>query len=61
MGLFDNIKDSAEDLAKEHADKIDDGIEAAGDFVDEKTDGKYADQVDQAQEFLKEQADKLTD
>lgn len=56
MGLFDKIGD----LAKEHEDKIEQGIEAAGDLVDEKTGGKYAEQVDQAQRVANEQLDKLT-
>ncbi|MDO5676637.1 MAG: antitoxin [Propionibacteriaceae bacterium] len=56
MGLFDKIGD----LAKQHEDKIEQGIEQAGDFVDEKTGGKYADKVDQAQDLANEQLDKLT-
>lgn len=38
-----------------HEAEIGEGIEKVGDFVDEKTGGQYADQVDQAQEFLKNQ------
>ena len=38
-----------------HEAEIEDGIEKVGDFVDEKTGGQYADQVDQAQAFLKDQ------
>ncbi len=56
MGLFDSIGD----LAKEHEDKIEQGIEAVGDLVDEKTGGKYAGQVDQAQKIANEQLDKVT-
>lgn len=56
MGLFDRIGD----LAKEHEDKIEQGIEAVGDLVDEKTGGKYAGQVDQAQKIANEQLDKVT-
>ncbi len=56
MGILDNLGG----LAKEHEDKIEAGIEQAGDFVDEKTGGKYADKVDQAQNLANEQLDKLT-
>lgn len=54
MGLFDNI----DDLAKKHESKIKDGIEKAGDMVDEKTDGKHADKVDRAQEIAHDELSK---
>lgn len=57
MGLFDKVGD----LAKEHHDKIESGIEKAGDLVDEKTGGKHAVTVDRAQDFANEQLDKLSD
>lgn len=56
MGILDNLGG----LAKENEDKIEAGIEKAGDLVDEKTGGKYAAQVDQAQDFANEQLDKRT-
>lgn len=56
MGLFDK----AGDLAKEHEDKIEAGIDKVGDIIDEKTGGKYSEQVDQAQKTANEQLDKLT-
>lgn len=56
MGIFDKIGD----LAKQHEDKIEKGIEKTGDFVDEKTGGKYAERVDQAQQAANDQLDKLT-
>ena len=51
MGLFDSIGD----LAKEHEDKIEQGIEAVGDLVDEKTGGKYSSQIDQAGDWVEGQ------
>ena len=54
MGIFDKAKDA---LSGQEA-KVDAGVEQAGDMVDEKTDGKYAEQVDQGQEMAK---DKLRD
>lgn len=62
MGLFDAAKDAAakgKDLAREHSDQVQDGIEKAGDLVDDKTGGKYADKVDKAQEFASDRAEKL--
>lgn len=38
-----------------HEDQIEGAIDQVGDFADSKTDGKYAAQVDQAQDFLKDQ------
>ncbi len=38
-----------------HEAEVVEGIEKVGDFVDEKTGGQFADQVDQAQQFLKDQ------
>ncbi|AQP44603.1 antitoxin [Tessaracoccus flavus] len=56
MGLFDK----ARDLAAQHEDKIEDGIERGGDFVDDKTGGKYAGQVDQAQDFANNHLDEIS-
>lgn len=65
MGIFDKAKqfvnehaDQAERLIAENKDKIKDGIEKAGDFVDQKTGGKYADKVDQAQNAAGDFVDK---
>lgn len=65
MGIFDKAKqfvsehaDDAERLIAENKDKIKDGIEKAGDFIDEKTGGKYADKVDQAQNAAGDFVDK---
>lgn len=51
MGIFDDIKGAAD--ANEA--KVEAGVDQAGDFVDSKTGGQDAGQVDQAQEFLKDQ------
>ncbi len=52
MGLFDKAKE----LAEEHPDQVNEGLEKAKDLIGEKTDGKYDDQIDQgvdkAREFL---------
>ena len=56
MGFADNLKgivDKGKDLAAENSDKIDDVVDKAGDFIDSKTGGKYADKVDKVQEAAK--------
>ncbi len=45
--------DKAKDLLGKHDDKVDQGIEKAGDLVDKKFTG-HADHVDRAQDFLQE-------
>lgn len=50
---FKNLADKAMGLVSQHADKVDDVIEKAGDVVDNKTGGKFAGQVDSAQEAAK--------
>ena len=49
MGLFDKAKE----LAGQHADKVGGAIDKAADMVDEKTGGKYADQIDKGAEAAK--------
>jgi hypothetical protein len=56
MSFADNLKglvDKGKDLAADNADKIEDVVDKAGDFIDGKTDGKYADKVDKVQEAAK--------
>lgn len=54
MGFLDDAKNKISDLVNDNPDKVeslsDQGIERAGDAVDSATGGKYADQVDQAQQ-----------
>ncbi|WP_459549160.1 antitoxin [Nocardia sp. X0981] len=47
---FKGLAGKALDLARKNADKVDPLIEKVGDAVDEKTGGKYAGQVDKAQD-----------
>ena len=49
MGFFDKVRD----VLSKNADKADTGIDKAGDFLDQKTQGKYAEQVDKAQDAAK--------
>ncbi|MCP2279979.1 MT0933-like antitoxin protein [Nocardia amikacinitolerans] len=50
---FKNLAAKAMDLAKQNADKVDTVIDKAGDLVDKKTGGKFAGQVDTAQDAAK--------
>lgn len=38
--------DKAKDQADQHDDKVDQGLEKAGDFADQKTGGKFDDKID---------------
>jgi ABC-type transporter Mla subunit MlaD len=49
VGLFDKAKE----LAGQHADKVGDAIDKVADVVDDKTGGKYADQIDKGAEAAK--------
>ena len=50
MGIFDRAKDALSG----QGEQVDAGVEKVGDFVDEKTEGKYAEQVDKGQEMARD-------
>jgi hypothetical protein len=52
MGFLDKVKD----LVSKNADKVDTAIDKAGDIVDKKTQGKYAQHVDKVQDAAKKAA-----
>lgn len=54
MGILDKLKDAASG----HEEQVNQAIDQAGDVVDQKTGGQYEGQVDQAQDFLKDQLNK---
>ena len=54
MSMMDKMKS----LLGQHGDKVDEVVEKAGDIIDEKTGGKYADKVDKAQEQAKRAAER---
>ena len=56
---LNQAKDKAADLAEQHGDKIDQAIDKGGNFVDQKTKGKYSDKIDKAQGAARGAADKL--
>jgi hypothetical protein len=47
------LLDKAKDLLSQNADTVNSAIDKAGEFVDSKTDGKFKDVVDKAQEAAK--------
>jgi hypothetical protein len=50
MGFLDDAKN----FIDEHDDQGDQAIEKAGDVIDDRTDGKYADKIDKAQDVAQE-------
>jgi MT0933-like antitoxin protein len=56
MGIFDKAKDTLSG----QEDKVDAGVEKAGDMLDEKTGDKYTEHVDQGQEMAKDKLGGLT-
>jgi hypothetical protein len=64
--LIDNLKQQAgnlaekgKDLLAEHGDKVDDAIDKAAGFIDDKTGGKHSDKIDTAVDKAKDLLDKL--
>jgi hypothetical protein len=53
MGIFDKAKD----LAAEHSDAVEGGIDKAGDAVDEKTGGEYTEKIEQGEDVATEKAE----
>ncbi|MYS10927.1 antitoxin [Streptomyces sp. SID6041] len=66
MGLLDSLKaklgpakDKVADLAQQHGDKIDHGIDKAAKMVDEKTKGKYSDKIHTGTDKAKDALDRI--
>ena len=53
MGL-DELKDKAKDMLGQHADQADKGVDKAREVVDDKTGGKFSDQLGNAADKAKE-------
>jgi len=53
MGFLDKAKD----LLSQNADKVEMAIDKAGEFVDDKTQGKYSDTIHKVQDEAKKVAD----
>ena len=59
MGRLDDLKNTAKDLVDKQGDKISDGLDKAGEMIDEKTDGKYADKIREGVDKVKDALDDL--
>ncbi|MFN2319569.1 MAG: antitoxin, partial [Dermatophilaceae bacterium] len=58
MGVFDNVKKKAEELADQHSDKVekhsDQGLDMAADKANSATGGKHADHIETGRSALDE-------
>ncbi|GGS16807.1 hypothetical protein GCM10010252_65220 [Streptomyces aureoverticillatus] len=66
MGFLDRLKDKlapakgkAADLAQQHGDKIDQGLDKAAKVVDRRTKGKYSDKIRTGTVKAKDAVDRL--
>ena len=60
MGIGDFV-DKAKDLVSENEEQVEDAIDKASDFADEKTGGKYSDQIETGAEKAKDFVEGLSD
>lgn len=58
MGLRDWLN-KGKKAAAENKDAVKDGVDKAGDFIDDKTGGQHAEHVDKGQDAAKDYIDKL--
>ncbi|MBY8849233.1 antitoxin [Saccharothrix longispora] len=64
MGIgdrFDELKDKAKDALGRHGDKADQGVDKAGQFIDEKTGGRHSEHVQQGTDKAKEGLDRFAE
>lgn len=57
MGIgdkFNELRDQAQEKLGQHGDKVDQGVEKARDMADERTGGKYSDQLDKGADQVKQ-------
>ena len=59
MSFFDDLKGKAEDLAGEHGDKIEGGLDKLADLIDDKTNHEHSEHIDTGVEKAKEYLDGL--
>jgi len=57
MGIFDKIKG----LAGDNSDKVKEGLDKAGDMIDEKTGGEHTDKIDTATDKIGDMLDDMTE
>lgn len=59
MGFLDDAKEKLKDAVDSQGDKIAQGLDKAGDLVDDKTGGKHGDKIDSAVDKAKDALDGL--
>lgn len=59
MSMFDDMKGKAEGLVDEHGQQAGEGLDKAGDLVDERTGGQHSAQIDSGVERAKDALDGL--
>jgi hypothetical protein len=62
MGIgdkFDELKDKAKDVLGQHGDQVDQGVDRAGRFADERTGGQHSEHIEQGTDKLKEGLDRF--
>ncbi|MGH3780896.1 MAG: antitoxin [Pseudonocardiaceae bacterium] len=50
---FGELKDKAQQLASQHPDKVEQGIDKVEHYADEKSGGKHSEQIDKGADQLK--------
>ncbi|WP_019877874.1 antitoxin [Sporichthya polymorpha] len=58
MGKLDELKNKAKDMVSENRDRIEGGLDKAGEMVNQRTGGKHADKIDQGLEKAKQGLDR---
>lgn len=53
MSAIENMKNKAQEMAREHRDQIEEKIDKAAELADNKTGGKHSDKVEQGVEKAK--------
>jgi len=60
MDKFDDMKDKGKDFAGEHDDQVNEALDKGKDFANEKTGGKYSEQIDRGAEQVRERTEDYT-
>ena len=59
MGFLDRFRRKATDVVDDHGQKIGDGVDKAADVADDKTGGKYSQQIDSGADKTMDTLDSL--
>jgi hypothetical protein len=51
---MNSFTDKAKDVADQHDDKVDQAVGKVGDKVDDRTDGKYTEQIDKGTDYAQQ-------